>query len=81
MTVDSSFENRLVYFIDQYQKLTWQQLNDLLLKDFGYKPSPNYLHFILKKLRDENKIKFISVGDFTFYLSSSYYSKKRHYSS
>lgn len=62
-----TFENRLVYLIDQYQKLTWQQINDLLVKEMGYAPNPNYLHSSLEKLRDDKKIKFISVGDFIFY--------------
>ena len=67
-----TFENRLVYLIDQYKKLTWQQINDLLIKEMGFAPNPNYLHFSLKKLRDEKKIKFIQIGDFISYRSSSY---------
>jgi hypothetical protein len=64
-----SFENRLVYHINQYKKLTWQQLNELLVKEMGIKPNPNYLHYCLENLKNKKKIKFISVGDFTFYLS------------
>lgn len=65
-----SFENRLVYFIDQYKRLDWKQLNELLEKDMGYKPNPNYLSWSLKKLRDEKRIAFVSIGDFTFFQSS-----------
>jgi hypothetical protein len=64
-----SFENRLVYFIDQYKRLTWNQINDLLEKEMGFRPNPNYLHYSLKKLRNEERIKFVSIGDFTSYLS------------
>jgi len=65
----NTFENRLIYFINQYKKLTWQQLNELLVKEMGIKPNPNYLHSCLENLKNEKKIKFVSVGDFTFYLS------------
>ena len=65
-----SFENRLVYFIDQYKRLDWKQLNELLEKDMGYKPNPNYLSWSLKKLRDEKRIVFVIIGDFTFFQSS-----------
>lgn len=65
----NTFENRLVYFIDQYKKLTWQQINELLVKEMGFEPNPNYLHSTLEKLRDDNRIKFVCIGDFTFYFS------------
>jgi hypothetical protein len=57
ITVDT-FENRIFYLIDDYKRLDWGQLNDLLLKDIGYKPNPNYLHSTLIKLKDENRIVF-----------------------
>lgn len=71
MTVDS-FENRLLYFIEQYKRLDWKQLNELLVKDMGFEPNPNYLHYTLKKLRDKKKIVFVCIGDFTFYQISSW---------
>jgi uncharacterized protein (UPF0218 family) len=70
MTTDS-FENRILLHLNQCigARTTWNNLKYSLEKELGYSVNPNLLHFKLKKLRDENKIKFIQVGDFTSYQS------------
>jgi hypothetical protein len=68
----AEFENQILYLIDQYKRLDWKEINELLVKDFGYEPNPNFLHYKLKKLRDEKKIIFLSIGDFTFYQISCF---------
>lgn len=65
-----TFENRLLYFINSQEDLggtTWGKINDHLLHEMGYKPNPNLLHFKLKKLRNEGKVRFQQVGDLIFY--------------
>ena len=76
MTNVDSFENRIVLFIDEFKRLDWKELNELLEKDMGFKPNPNYLHWTLEKLRDNDRIKFICIGDFTFYQTSSFLRKQ-----
>lgn len=66
MTTVDTFKNRLLHFIKSQENTggtSWDKINDYLLHDMGYKPNPNLLHFKLKQLRDEKKIKFISIGD------------------
>jgi uncharacterized protein (UPF0218 family) len=67
-----SFENRILYHLKECEVVhgtTWNNLKYSLEKEMGITIEPNLLHFKLKKLRDENKIKFIQVGDFTSYQS------------
>jgi len=47
--------------------MSWNELKYSLENEMGFSINPNLLHFKLKKLRDENKIKFIQVGDFISY--------------
>jgi len=72
MTSVDSFENRIVLLIDEYKRLDWKELNELLVKDQGFEPNPNYLHHKLEILRDKGRIKFICIGDFTFYQTCSF---------
>ncbi len=47
--------------------MTWNQLKYSLEKEMGFSINPNLLHYKLEKLRSENKIKFVQVGDFISY--------------
>lgn len=64
-----SFENRILYHLGQCDgaRTTWNDLKYSLEQEMGFSIDPNLLHYKLKKLRNENKIKFISIGDFTSY--------------
>lgn len=74
MTIDT-FENRiLLHLSDGAQSsggLSWNSLKYSLEKEMGFVIDPKLLHFKLEKLRNENKIKFIQVGDFISYRLSS----------
>ncbi len=64
-----SFENRILLHLKDFDnhRTTWNELKYSLEKEMGSSINPNLLHFKLKKLRDEGKVKFISIGDFTSY--------------
>lgn len=72
--MNDSFENRILIHLKKHEgeRTTWNNLKYSLEKEMGFSINPNLLHFKLKKLRNENKIKFIQIGDFTSYQSSSY---------
>ena len=72
--MNDSFENRILVHLKKHEgeRTTWNNLKYSLESEMGFSVNPNLLHFKLKKLRDEKKIKFITVGDFiTYSLNSS----------
>jgi hypothetical protein len=68
MTIDS-FERRILYHLKKSDgaQSTWNNLKYSLENEMGFSINPNLLHFKLEKLRSENKIKFVQVGDFISY--------------
>lgn len=68
MTTDT-FENRILLHIKECvgARTTWNNLKYSLEKELGFSVNSNLLHYKLEKLRNENKIKFIPVGDFISY--------------
>ena len=72
MTIDT-FENRILLHLRDFDGAhnntgtSWNGLKDSLEKELGFTVDPKLLHFKLEKLRNENKIKFIQVGDFISY--------------
>ena len=69
-----SFENRIILHLNRCvgARTTWNNLKYSLEKEMGITVDPKLLHYKLEKLKAENKIKFIQIGDFTSYQSSSY---------
>ena len=69
MTVDS-FERRILYHLKKSDgaQNTWNNLKYSLENEMGIIVDPKLLHYKLEKLRSENKIKFIQVGDFISYV-------------
>ena len=68
MTNDS-FENRILFhlkYCDGAGK-SWNSLKYSLEIEMGHNIDPKLLHYKLEKLRNENKIKFVQVGDFISY--------------
>ncbi len=67
--MNDSFENRILYHLGKCEgaRTTWNNLKYSLENEMGFSIDPKLLHFKLEKLRDENKIKFIVVGDFISY--------------
>ena len=68
MTTDS-FENRILYHLSKCEgaRTTWNNLKYGLENEIGFSIDPKLLHYKLEKLRNENKIKFIPVGEFISY--------------
>jgi hypothetical protein len=64
-----SFENRILLHISRFNgaQSTWNNLKYSLESEMGITISPDLLHYKLEKLRNENKIKFVQLGDFTSY--------------
>lgn len=50
--------------------MSWNELKTVLENEIGL-VNPNVLHFHLKKLKSENKVVFIQLGDLIFYRLSS----------
>ncbi|MCD6036160.1 MAG: hypothetical protein K0S67_44 [Nitrososphaeraceae archaeon] len=73
--VADSYERRILYHLSNCvgARTTWNNLKYSLETDMGTSIDPLLLHYKLEKLRNEKKIKFVIVGDFTSYqLISSY---------
>lgn len=70
-----SWEHRLLYHLSNCDgaESTWNNIKYMIEKDVGSTVNPDLLYYKLKKLRNEGKIKFVQVGDFTSYrlISSS----------
>ena len=68
MSTDS-FERRILYHITMSDgaQMTWNNLKYSLENEMGFSINPNLLHYKLEKLRSENKIKFVQIGDFISY--------------
>jgi len=64
-----SFEGRIIWHLKQCHgaRTTWNNLKYSLEKDLGFSVDSKLLYFKLDKLKNENKIKFIQVGDFISY--------------
>lgn len=71
-----SFEGRILWHLKQSDdhRTSYNNLKYSLENELGFMVDPKLLHYKLEKLRNENKIKFIQVGDFIsyqFFLKSS----------
>jgi hypothetical protein len=64
-----SFEGRIIYHLSKCHgaRSTWNNLKYSLEKDMGFSVDSKLLYYKLEKLRNEDKIKFIPVGDFISY--------------
>ena len=64
-----SFENRILYHLKNCNgaQTSWNELKYSIENEMGFSVDPKLLHFKLEKLRNENKIKFVQVGDFISY--------------
>jgi hypothetical protein len=69
MTTVDSFENRILYHLGKCEgtRTSWNNLKYSLEKDMGFSVDPKLLYYKLEKLRNEDKIKFVQVGDFISY--------------
>lgn len=64
-----SFERRILYHLKKSDgaQTTWNDLKYSLENEMGITVDPKLLHYKLGKLRNEDKIKFVQVGDFISY--------------
>jgi hypothetical protein len=64
-----SFENRIILHLNRCvgARTTWNNLKYSLENEMGITVDPKLLHYKLEKLKAENKIKFVQVGDFISY--------------
>lgn len=64
-----TFENRILLHLKDCvgTRTTYNNLKYSLEKEMGFTIDPKLLYYKLEKLRNENKIRFIQVGDFISY--------------